>query len=244
MSTTPPPLSPPNRIRRRKLSDEIRERLLEAVNSGRFRPGDPFPSERELMEQYGVGRPAIREALQALQAMGLIEVRHGERPRVAAPRLDHLHGQMIETMRHVMTHDPKVLTELKEARVLMEVALVRIAAELRSDAQLTGLRAIVDQQRAAQANADAFRELDSAFHRAIAAISGNGLLTSLCGAVFDWMAMFHRDMVHAPGLERLTVAEHEAIIEAIASGDSGRAAHAMTDHLQRANSLYRAPASS
>lgn len=241
MSSDPAPPGPQTRIRRRKLSDEVRERLLEAVSSGRFRPGDPFPSERELMERYGVGRPAIREAVQSLQAMGLLEVRHGERPRVAAPRLDHLHEQMMQTMRHVITHDPRVLAELKDARVLMEAALVRIAAELRSEAQLSALRDLLARQRAASADPEAFRELDGRFHHAIAEISGNGLLASLCRAVFDWMALFHRDMVHAPGLERLTLAEHDAIVQAIDSGDPALAARAMTDHLQRANTLYRTP---
>ena len=252
MQTPPPDSSPdsragsrpdsqPDRIRRRKLSDDVRERLLEAIGSGRFRPGDNFPSERELMERYGVGRPAIREAMQSLQAMGLLHVRHGERPRVAAPRLDHLHDQMMQTMRHVMTHDPRVLAELKDARVLLEAALVRIAAELRTEAQLAALRALIDRQRAATADHETFRELDGRFHRAIAEISGNSLLTSLCRAVFDWMAQFHRDMIHAPGLERLTLAEHDAIVDAIATGDAGLAEKAMTDHLRRANSLYGAP---
>lgn len=240
MSSARASLPPSTHIRRRKLSDDVRERLLEAISSGRFRPGDQFPSERELMSQFSVGRPAIREAMQALQSMGILQVRHGERPRVAAPRLDHLHDQMMQTMRHVMTHDPKVLVDLKDARVMMETALVRIAAELRTDAQLATLRDLVVRQHAAQAEAEAFRDLDGQFHRAIAEISGNGLLTSLTGAVFGWMALFHREMVHAPGLERLTLAEHEAIVDAIAIGDAGLAAKAMTDHLRRANTLYGA----
>ena len=111
----------------------------------------------------------------------------------------------MQTMRHVITHDPRVLAELKDARVLMEAALVRIAAELRSEAQLSALRDLLARQRAASADPEAFRELDGRFHHAIAEISGNGLLASLCRAVFDWMALFHRDMVHAPGLERLTL---------------------------------------
>lgn len=234
---SPPPAT---QIRRRKLSDDVRERLLEAISSERFRPGDQFPSERELMAQFGVGRPAIREAMQSLQAMGILQVRHGERPRVAAPRLDHLHDQMMQTMRHVMTHDPKVLAELKDARVMMESALVRVAAELRTDAQLAGLRELVARQRAAQADPEAFRDLDGQFHRAIAEISGNGLLTSLSRAVFDWMAQFHREMVHAPGLERLTLAEHDAIVDAIGTGDGALAVKAMADHLRRANTLYGA----
>jgi DNA-binding FadR family transcriptional regulator len=78
----------PDPVRRRKLSENVRERLLEQINEGDLRPGDALPSERELMALYGVGRPAIREAMQQLASLGLIVVRHGDRPRLAQPRLD------------------------------------------------------------------------------------------------------------------------------------------------------------
>lgn len=59
---------------KRKLSDDVRARLLAMIEGGRTRPGDLLPSERELMEQLGVGRPVIREAMQALEQAGLIEI--------------------------------------------------------------------------------------------------------------------------------------------------------------------------
>ena len=69
-------------IVRRKLSDEVAVRLKNLVVSGILRPGDEMPSERELIGRFGVGRPAIREAMQALANMGLVAVSHGERARV------------------------------------------------------------------------------------------------------------------------------------------------------------------
>lgn len=70
-------------LQRRKLSDEIQERLLELIKLEGLQPGEVLPSERELMRQYKVGRPAIREAMQNLQRMGLVSIKHGGKPRQA-----------------------------------------------------------------------------------------------------------------------------------------------------------------
>src|SRR5436190_19044997 len=69
-------------IIRRKLSDEVFDRLKLMITSGALQPGDAMPSERDLMERFAVGRPAIREAMQALSNMGLLSISHGERARV------------------------------------------------------------------------------------------------------------------------------------------------------------------
>jgi DNA-binding FadR family transcriptional regulator len=226
-------------IRRRKLSDEVRERLLAQINEGDLRPGDPLPSERELMALYGVGRPAIREAMQQLASLGLIVVRHGDRPRLAAPRLDLLAEQLALTMRHVLTHDDNILRQLKEARIVVETGTARIAAEMRSEADLEALRDILARQLLARTEPAEFMRRDGEFHAAIAGISGNVVLSAVVRAVFDWMARFHSHAVRTSGLERLTLEEHEAIFAAIAARDPERAARAMRDHLTRANALYQ-----
>ena len=101
-------------IRRRKLSDHIQERLLDLIHGSDIAPGDKLPSERELMRAYEVGRPAIREAMQNLERMGLIEIKHGERPRVAEPSITRMVEQMSESMRHLLVHSPANLEHLKE----------------------------------------------------------------------------------------------------------------------------------
>jgi DNA-binding FadR family transcriptional regulator len=229
----------PDPIRRRKLSDEVRERLLAQINEGDLRPGDALPSERELMVRYGVGRPAIREAMQQLASLGLIVVRHGERPRLAAPRLDLLAEQLALTMRHVLTHDETILAQLKEARIVAETGTARLAAELRTEADLEKLRDILARQLLARTEPPEFIQRDGDFHAAIAGVSGNVVLSSVVRAVFDWMARFHTHAVRTSGLERLTLEEHEAIFAAISARDPDRAAQAMKDHLTRANALYR-----
>src|SRR6476646_3875327 len=72
-------------IRRRKLYEDVALRIEEMILEGRYAPGDQLPAERELMEEFGVGRSAVREAMLSLQKMGLVTVSSGERARVTTP---------------------------------------------------------------------------------------------------------------------------------------------------------------
>ena len=232
MTTTAEP------IKRRKLGHEVEDRLLAMIRRGDIRPGDTLPSERELMTTYGVGRPAIREAMQSLQRMGILEIRHGERARVAEPSFDRMVDQISETMRHLLSHSSTTLEHLKEARITFEAAMTRIAAERRAPAMVAHLRKVVQDQEAASHDTKAFLEKDGRFHRELAAISGNPIFASLSEALFGWLAQFHADLVRRPGLEKLTIAEHHSIVDAIEAGDVALAERHMRDHLNRANSLY------
>ena len=109
-------------IIKRKLSDEVLERLVELIRSGEFAHGDTFPSERELMKQFGVGRPAVREAMQSLQNAGLISVNQGHRPKVTQPTALGMISQIDIAARHLLNSSPGSLEHLKEARLLVEVA--------------------------------------------------------------------------------------------------------------------------
>ncbi len=75
-----------DKIVRRKLSDQVFDRLREMIVRGELGPGDPMPSERELMQRFGVGRPAVREAMQTMHTQGLISISQGERSRVSELR--------------------------------------------------------------------------------------------------------------------------------------------------------------
>ncbi len=231
-------ITPDTPIKRRKLSDDVQERLLEIIRNPDYAPGDPLPSERELMRAYSVGRPAIREAMQNLARMGLIEIRHGERPKVAEPSFSGTVEQLGDTMRHLLRHSPANLAHLKEARVVFEAQMARIAAGKRQPADISKLVQIIDEQEAASANSQVFLERDGAFHRAVAEISGNPIFSSLSEAMFGWLAHFHIDLVRKPGLEKLTIKEHREIVAAITDKDADGAAQAMMDHLNRANALY------
>jgi DNA-binding FadR family transcriptional regulator len=228
-------------IQKRKLADDVRERLLGMIESGELRPGDVLPSEREMMDSLGVGRPAIREAMQALERAGLIQIRHGERARVAEPSIGRMIDQMTSSMKHLLVHSAASLENLKDARLTFELEMARRAAERRTADDITRLTRTVDEQEALFGNSAAFRLVDGRFHREIAALSGNPIWPAMSDALFRWLNDFHVDLVSVPGKERLTLAEHRGIIAAIASGDPKAAASAMHDHLTRANDLYRKP---
>ena len=231
-------MTEPDPIRPRKISEDVQERLLALMREGGLKPGDVLPSERELMSRYQVGRPAIREAMQSLQQAGLIEIRHGGRPRVAEPSLDLLVGQMGLSMQHLLTHSSATLDHLKQARIALECELARIAALRRSDADLADLAALIAAQAKLRAAPERFLETDGLFHRRIAAISCNPLFETLCHGMFNWLRIFHVEYVRSPGLEDLTLAEHRTLLEAITARDADGAARAMRDHLERANRLY------
>lgn len=225
-------------IPRVKLSDQVQNRLLAVIQTEGLRPGDPLPSERELMEAYSVGRPAIREAMQNLQRMGLVEIKHGERPRIAEPSFDRMVDQMGETIRHLLMHSETSLSHLKEARATFEMEMARIAARKRTDADIADLKAILDKQESVRLISPKFLEADAEFHHRIAVISANPIFSSLSLSLFRWLAQFHFDLVRKPGLEQLTLAEHWQIVKAIEKGDPDEAAKVTEDHLNRANRLY------
>ena len=122
---------------------------------------------------------------------------------------------------------------------------MRTAAERAVPADLVDLRRCVDEHRAAAgtvavpAHMDEFLHKDMAFHRQIAAMTGNAIYVALSQAMFEWLAEFHAGLVRLHGAEQLTIDEHEAIFARIAARDGDGAAEAMTRHLTRANLLYR-----
>ena len=226
-------------IRRRKLADEVRERILESIDEQSLGPGDSLYSEREMMELYGVGRPAIREAMQSLQAMGLIIVRHGERPRVAQPTLEPVFEQLALTMHHVLSHSEATMAHLQEVRLVLEARNARVAAERRTERDLADLSALIARAERASDDVSKFLDLDEQFHERVARVGDNPILAAASRSIFQWLRRFHIAMVRVPGLERLTLQEHEALFHAIEKGDPDLAESRMADHLNRANVLYQ-----
>jgi DNA-binding FadR family transcriptional regulator len=226
-------------IQRRKIYQEVLDRLMERIRSGVIPPGSQLPSERELMEEYGVGRPAVREALQTLERSGIVEILHGERARVVVPTAERLVAQMAGGAMHLLRTQPGSLEHLKDARLFLETGTARIAAARASEEQVASLRLSIARHRASMVNLAQFIEQDMAFHREIAHISGNPIFPAIVEALFRWASEYYQSLVRAPGAEELTLAEHERIVDAIAARDPEGAAAAMRAHLTRANALYQ-----
>lgn len=224
-------------IERRKLSHEVLDRLKARIASGEFAPGAPLPSERALMAAYGVGRPAIREALQTLERDGLVSIAHGARARVTLPSASDILGTLGTSVSFLLKLRPDALDQLKGARLMLETAMARSAAERATEAGLLDLRRALEAHRTAPLAE--FLSRDIAFHVSVARLTGNAIFPLIVEAVLSWLGDYHRGMVRAQGAEALTLAEHAHIVEAIAARDPAAAERAMADHLNRVNALYR-----
>lgn len=226
------------RIVRRKLSDEVLDRLLRVISEGELKPGDAMPSERELMTRFGVGRPAIREAMQALANMGLVSISHGERARVQELTAQSIIRQVDQSAHIMLSRSSDSLEHLKNARLFFERGMVREAALKATDDDVAALRRILEQQREALGDAKQFMAADMRFHTRIAAISGNPIFVSASEAMLGWLKAYHVELLIWSGKEKHTLAEHEAIITAIAAHDADAAEAALVKHLERSQSLY------
>jgi DNA-binding FadR family transcriptional regulator len=229
----------PDRIPRRKLSHDVLDRLLARINSGELIAGDPLPSERELMERYKVGRPAIREAMQSLQRMGLIAITHGERARVVAPTARTVLDQIADTARHLLTTSPQSLADLKDARIFFELGMARLAAARARDGDIERLESCLAEQEAAGQDFTGFLQADMAFHREIAAIAGNAIFVAVSDAMLGWLSEYHVGLLRKLGREKQTLSEHRLVLDRIRAHDVDGSAAAMLAHLTRVNDLYR-----
>ncbi|MBW4023124.1 MAG: transcriptional regulator NanR [Proteobacteria bacterium] len=227
------------KISRRKLSDEVFDRLLKEIETGGYPPNTQIPSERELMAAYGVGRPAIREAMQRLEKLGLIVITHGERARVSQPTVADVIGQIEHTARHILATQPQSLGQLQDARSFFEIGIVRDAARLAEPADIERLEAALARQASfLKRDSGGFVAADMAFHTAIAAITRNAVLEAVSRAMLHWLSMFHASLLLWKGHEHLTLEEHRMILDAIIAHDEAGAVEAMRVHLQRSRGLF------
>ena len=226
-------------IPRRKLSHDVLDRLLGRINGGEFVAGDFLPSERELMSSFKVGRPAIREAMQTLQRMGLITITHGERARVTAPTAHSVLEQIGGTARHILNTTPGSLAHLKDARIFFELGMARIAAARAKESHVNRLEQRLAEQEAAGDDFSGFLQADIAFHREIAAVADNPIFLAVSDAMLGWLSDYHVGLLRKLGREKQTLSEHRLILDRIGAHDVEGSAAAMLSHLTRVNDLYR-----
>jgi DNA-binding FadR family transcriptional regulator len=225
-------------IKKRKLSDEVLERLLLFFESGEIRPHDEMPSERELMERFQVGRPAVREALQSLERLGLIAIRHGERAKALEPTGDDIFDQIDFAARQLLANSAENVEFLKEARQILEAGIAKLAVERGIPAEVRTLEKHLNSMRKNKDNREEFMKADQEFHLTLAKMTRNPILWAALRAVFKWLAQYYSELLGVAGLEDLTLQEHETIFKSVVSRDSEAAAKQVSNHILRVNDLY------
>src|SRR5881628_2197631 len=150
-------------IARRTRADEIAEHIERAISTGEFKEGAPMPSEKELSERFGVGRPSVRQALFILQQQGLVEITSGERARVTAPSGKFLAGQLASLIRRI-TATEQGHEHMEQTRLLFEAGVAWQAARVATDEDIRRLKSALDANVAAIGNTGLFIRTDVAFH--------------------------------------------------------------------------------
>lgn len=226
-------------IQRPRVHTEVLTCLLEDIRAGVYQEGQKLPSERELMEEFGVGRPAVREALSALGRMGLIEISPGMRARVCKLTLKPLLGEMRATLQ-IYSSSPDGWRQLHDLRLFFETSVARQLARQVTDDQLRSLRDILVNQRnfLDRSEIRSFAEADIAFHRALVEFMGNPFLGLLAEGFGGWLITpLYASMQVRRQSERSYTA-HVVVLEALKERNPDLAEQAMRLHLEEMRGIY------
>ncbi len=219
---------------RRKLAETVGEQLAEAVKD--LPAGTRVPSERELMKRLGVGRSTVREALNGLALLGLVEIRHGQGVFVAerAPEREISVSELEKALMKGVTHD------FIEARLVVEVEVARLAAERRTDGDLKRIEETIAALREkGDAPTEEALEPATQFNQAVADAAHNEVLAGMIGSFVQLMVERAPDLYASDDFRRWDVEEHTGIYDAIAAGDPELAAQRMREHILAIDQHYR-----
>jgi len=219
------------------LTDEAITRIRGLIQSGQLRPGAKLPPEQQLAAELGISRSPMREAVKALAVARVLDVRRGDGTYVTslapAELLEGL-GLAVELMQG------NTLLELTEVRRLFEPVATGLAATRVTPDQLAEIKGHLDAMHAAAEDVELLNKHDAAFHRAVVAATGNEALTTLIDGISSGTlrARVWRGMVEANAADR-TLAEHEAIYDALADGDANLAQAAALMHVSTTEQWLR-----
>ena len=214
-------------VERKRLADQVADKLMSLIAIGELKPGDKLPSEPELMKQFQVGRSSIREAIGALSLVGLLTVKPGQGTHVASFSHEE-HAKPIG----LLGIGREKIKELVEARIELECVIVRLAAERATEDDLALIREAHTQLKEAMDRNEEPMNHDLAFHLAVAKSCHNSVLIRFLlemrqpiqtwmeqKAKFDW------------GYDKV-YEQHDIILKAIESRDGAQAEDALRSHLQ------------
>jgi GntR family transcriptional repressor for pyruvate dehydrogenase complex len=215
-------------ISRKKTYELVAERLVAEIGEGRLRPGDTLPTERQLTEEYRVGRSSIREALRMLESQGLIESRGSGMFAVAEFR-----NPLNQSLSLLLSLDASNLRELYEMRMLIEGELAALAAERRTDEDLGRMLGALQEMRSELESEQLYIDADVRFHLAIADAAKNRFALHMMQAFRELLHRALSSVYHIPGSPATSIDQHQQILDAIAARRPQESRRAMQEHLLR-----------
>jgi len=226
-------------IEPRRLYRQIADQIRELIRAGEFLAGARLPPERDLAKQLGVSRPSVREALIALEVEGLVEVRIGSGiyvlgPGIKAEGIEVLAGSPGRDEVHALAGP----FELMRARYTIESECAALAAKSGKKAQIAAIEEALEQMHREFEHEKQPLAGDRLFHLRIAEATGNGALVAVVKMLWEERAgpLYQRLEHHydTPGLWTAAMAEHRAVLKAIAEHDVAGSRAAMQRHLNKA----------
>ena len=227
----------PKLIQRQKLFEQVASHLEQQILDGVLKPGDRLPPERDLQAAFGVGRPAIREALITLERAGLVEIGNGAPARVAMPTAASLITAFLPSVRQMLSR-PEGNRQLQAVRLLIEVGLVREAARTARPDDIASLRATLAENEACRHDREAFVDSDVAFHYGFARIARNAVFLAIHDGMSTWLREQREIALLAEGETDRACAAHARILAAVEARDPDAAEAAMRDHLREGWTSY------
>lgn len=215
---------------------EVARRLMDLFTSGSIQAGTRLPPERHLATVLGVGRSAVREALAALEILGIVDVRPGSGTYLRGTASELLP----QTLRWGLLIGERNTTELLELRSGLEIYVARLAASRATASDLEAIADRVVSMRASVGNLNAFARADLEFHHSLAEAAGNKVLIDQLHVVRSLLQVYADRAVHDEAEALIAIAEHDAVHKALVAGDEDAAASAMALHMATASARLSA----
>ncbi len=217
-----------HQIESERLYERIVEQIEQRILQGDLHVGDQLPPERELCEQLGVSRTAVREAVKALRQKGLVEIYPGRGTFIANGTSQAMRRSLNLVVKLGRSGDSDQLVQVRE---ILEPEIAALAAAHATPEQIVTMNEAVAAMDAALDDADRFVEADLAFHLALAEATQNDIIPTLMDSIIDLLREQRKLIFTTPGGPQRGQVHHKRILKAIKQRDVEAARKAMRAHL-------------
>ena len=211
-----------------RLYEQIVQQIEESITSGELKEGDQLPAERELAQQFGVSRTAVREAVKTLREKGLVEAYPGRGTFITNGTARGIQQTLDRMIRSGQAEGTAHLTEVRE---ILEPEIAALAAQRVDEEMLSAMREAIAVMDVARKDSEEFIEGDLDFHLALAEAAGNPLILSLIDSIVGLLREQRTRTYFVEGGPERGQYHHRRILEAIEHRDAVGAREAMRAHL-------------